>query len=160
VKTVQAAVGPRGMILLESIEFWYWWVAAIAFIGIEVFAPGAFFLWMGVSAGLVGALVLAAPELDWRYQFLIFAVLSVVSAYSWRTYSKRHPPPETDQPALNRRGQRYVGRTFTLAEPIINGQGKLKVDDTIWKIEGNDLAAGTQVRVTGVDGTVLVVEVA
>ena len=144
--------------LLESIEFWYWWVAAVVFICIEIFAPGAIFLWMGVSAALVGCLLLVLPSLDWRFQFLVFAVLSVVSAYGWRAYSKRHPPPETDQPALNRRGAQYVGRTFTLAEPIVNGQGKLKVDDTIWKIEGRDLAEGTQVRVIGVEGTILVVE--
>ena len=55
---VRPAVEPRAMVLLDSIEFWYWWVAAIVFIGIEVFAPGAFFLWMAVSATVVGAVVL------------------------------------------------------------------------------------------------------
>ena len=148
------------MILLESIEFWYWWVAAVVFIGIEVFAPGVVFLWMGVSAALVGFLVLAVPSLDWRYQFMVFAVLSMVTALSWWGYRRRRPAPESDQPALNRRGSQYIGRTFTLAEPIVNGQGKLKVDDTIWKIEGSDLTEGTQVRVVGVEGTILVVEAA
>lgn len=146
------------MMLFEQIEFWYWWVIAIFFFAIEVFAPGAFFLFMGIGAALVGFLLLAAPEMAWQYQLLIFAVVSVVSAFGWRFYQKKHPPPETDQPALNRRGAQYVGRTFTLAEPIVNGQGKLKVDDTIWKIEGTDMAEGTQVRVTGVEGTTLTVE--
>ena len=148
------------MILLESIEFWYWWVAAIVFIGIEVFAPGVVFLWMGVSATFVGFLVLAVPSLDWRYQFMVFALLSMATALSWWSYRRRRPAPESDQPTLNRRGSQYIGRTFTLAEPIVNGQGKLKVDDTIWKIEGSDLTEGTQVRVVGVEGTILVVEAA
>ena len=146
------------MMLFEQIEFWHWWVIAIFFMAIEVFAPGAFFFFMGISAGIVGFLLLAAPDLAWEYQLLIFAVISVVSALGWRYYQKKHPPPETDQPALNRRGAQYIGRTFTLAEPIVNGQGKLKVDDTIWKIEGADIPEGTQVRVTGVEGTTLTVE--
>ncbi|MEM7172141.1 MAG: NfeD family protein [Pseudomonadota bacterium] len=145
---------------LESIEFWYWWVAALIFIGLEMLVPGAIFLWLGVSAGVVGALLLVAPETNWQIQFGLFAVLSVVSAYTWRAYRRRNPPPPSDQPSLNRRGHQYVGRSFTLQSAIINGQGKLKVDDTIWKIEGEDLPKGTQIRVTGVDGTILKVEVA
>lgn len=146
------------MIFLDSIEFWYWWVAAVLFVGIEVLAPGVVFLWMGVSAALVGLVVLIHPAWDWRYQFMTFAVLAMVTALSWRFYRTRHPAPGTDQPALNRRGSQYIGRIFTLAEPIVNGQGKLKVDDTIWKIEGPDLAVGQHVRVTSVRATVLRVE--
>jgi membrane protein implicated in regulation of membrane protease activity len=52
----------------------------------------------------------------------------------------------------------YVGRDFTLAAPVVNGQGKLSIDDTIWKVEGEDLPEGTQVRVVGVDGTILRIE--
>ena len=67
-------------------------------------------------------------------------------------------PVISDQPNLNRRGQQYVGRTFTLDEPIVNGLGKIHVDDSTWKIEGNDCPAGTKVKVTGVDGVILKVE--
>jgi len=56
------------------------------------------------------------------------------------------------------RGEQYVNRTFTLEEPVVNGQGKIKVDDSTWKIEGADCESGTKVRVTGVDGVVLKVE--
>jgi membrane protein implicated in regulation of membrane protease activity len=47
---------------------------------------------------------------------------------------------------------------FTLSEAIVNGTGKIHVDDTMWKVDGADLPEGTQVRVTGVAGTVLTVE--
>ena len=40
----------------------------------------------------------------------------------------------------------------------MNGQGKITVDDSTWKIEGDDLPAGTKIQVTGVEGTVLKVE--
>ena len=39
-----------------------------------------------------------------------------------------------------------------------DGTGKLHVDDTIWKATGPDLPAGSRVRVTGLDGTVLTLE--
>ena len=138
----------------EDIVFWHWWVAGIVFVVIEVFAPGAVFLWLGVSAGIVGLLLLVLPETTWQIQMLIFAALSVVSIVGWRRVQKANPP-ETDQPALNRRGQQYVGRTLTLDTPIINGQGKIRVDDTTWKIEGEDTPAGARVEVVGVDGVVL-----
>ncbi len=56
---------------------------------------------------------------------------------------------------LNRRGAQYVGRLFTLEQPIVNGVGKLRVDDTTWKIIGEDCPVGTRVRVSGVESTVL-----
>jgi hypothetical protein len=143
----------------EQVVFWHWWVAAIVLVVIEVFAPGAVALWMGVAAALVGLLLLAAPETAWEYQLLVFAVLSVASVVAWRFYLSRRPI-ETDQPMLNRRGEQYVGRVFTLDEAIVNGTGKISVDDTTWKVEGEDLPLGARVRVTGVDGTLLTVEAA
>ncbi len=141
----------------EEIEFWHWWIAAIVLIVVEVFAPGTVALWMAISAAAVGVLLLAIPDVTWQIQILVFAVLSVVTVIGWRTYQLRYPTV-SDQPTLNRRGEQYVGRTFTLSEAIVNGNGKIHVDDTMWKVEGADLAEGTQVRVTGVVGTALTVE--
>ena len=98
----------------------------------------------------------AKPEV----QFLIWAVLSVAAVVGSRLYLRRHPI-ETDRPTLNRRGEQYIGRHFTLEEPIVNGLGKIRVDDSTWKIEGPDaLPAGCKVKVTDVEGTVLKVEAA
>ena len=146
------------MISFEQIEFWNWWVVAVFLIGIEIFAPGAVFLWMGIAAGIVGFALLAFPEMTWQIQLLIFAVLSVVSIYVWRYFLRdRFARPENGR-VLNRRGASYVGRTFTLKEPIVDGTGLLHVDDSRWKVEGDDMPAGAKVRVTAVDGTVLKVE--
>ena len=145
------------MPFLEDAEFWHWWVLAIVLLVIESFAPGALFLWMGVAAGLVGFVLLIVPDFAWQYQLLVFAVTAVASAVGWRLY-QHHNPTKSDEPTLNRRGSQYIGRTFTLAEPIVNGQGKIRVDDTTWKIEGHDLPAGAKVTVTSVEGTVLKVE--
>ena len=142
---------------LAQVEYWHWWVLGVVLLILEVFSPGAFFLWLGVAAGVVGVVLLLAPELDWQIQLLLFAVLSVVSIAVGRTWLKRHPI-ETDLPTLNRRGEQYVGRVFTLEVPVVNGNGKIRVDDTTWKIRGDDRPAGSRVRVSGVDGTVLLVD--
>lgn len=142
---------------MTSVTFWQWWIAALVLLVLEVFVPGAFFLWMGVAAGVTGLLLYLIPTLGWEYQLLLFAVLSVASIIVWRIYLRRHPTA-TDRPTLNRRGEQYVGRLFTLEEPIVNGSGKIRVDDSTWKIEGADCPGGSRVRVTGVDGTVLRVE--
>jgi len=138
-------------------SFWYWWVLGLILLILEVFAPGAFFLWMGISAGVVGVIAWLVPSLSIEWQMLIFTVIAIASVVGWRTYLRKNPV-ETDQPSLNRRGEQYVGRVFTLDAPIVNGVGKIRVDDTMWRIEGTDCEAGGKVRVVGVDGVNLKVE--
>lgn len=141
---------------LAPVEYWHWWVLGVVLLILEVFSPGAFFLWLGLAAGVVGIALLVLPDLGWQLQLLLFAVLSVVSIVVGRIWLKRHPI-ETDLPTLNRRGEQYIGRVFTLEVPVVNGNGKIRVDDTTWKIRGDDRPPGSRVRVTGVDGTVLLV---
>jgi len=141
---------------MSHLNHWHWWIFAVILLVLEMLTPGTFFLWMGVSAAVVGLLALLLP-IGWQLQVLFFAILSVVSIIVGRHYLKRRPI-ESDRPNLNRRGQQYVGRTFTLNEPIENGFGKIRVDDSTWKIEGLDTPAGGKVRVIGVDGVVLKVE--
>jgi len=144
---------------LDQAEFWHWWVAAIVLVVIEALAPGAVFLWLGVSAAVVGLVLLVLPDLGWQGQVLIFAVFAVASIAGWRVYQRRHPT-KTDRPTLNRRGEQYIGRELTLDAAIVNGIGKVRLDDTTWKVAGPDAPAGARVKVTGVDGTVLRVETA
>ena len=140
-----------------QIDHWHWWVLAVALVVLEIFAPGVVFLWIGIAAALVGFLLLAMPELDWQTQIFVFAILSVLAMIAGRILVSRNQV-ETDQPSLNRRGEQYIGRTFPLDEPVVNGMGKIRVDDTTWKIRCDDCDQGSTVRVTGVDGVVLVVE--
>lgn len=143
---------------MQNVEFWYWWVLGLVLLVLELFAPGAFFLWIGIAAGVVGALLWLLPELGWQYQLMWFALFSVVSIVAWHGFAKKRARP-SDHPTLNRRGEQYIGRVFTLNEPIVNGDGKITVDDSTWKVEGGDCPGGTRVRVTGVDGVILKVEI-
>ncbi len=142
---------------LETLAYWDWLIAGLVLVILEIFAPGAVFLWLGIAAGVVGAVVFFAPYLDWKFQFTLFAVLSVVSIVVSRRYLKRRPL-ETDHPNLNRRGAQYVGRDLILDAALSGGQGRLRVDDTTWRVEGPDLPAGAKVRVTAVNGATLKIE--
>ena len=51
-----------------------------------------------------------------------------------------------------------MGQSFPLVEPIDQGYGKIRVGDGVWTVAGQNAAAGTTVRVVGVDGTILRVE--
>jgi hypothetical protein len=141
----------------NGLDYWLWWALGLALVIVEMAAPGVFFLWLGIAAGLVGFLVLAWPDLSWQTQVFAFAILSIASVGIGRWLIKRYPI-HTDEPRLNRRGEQYVGRVFTLEQPIVNSHGKIRVDDSTWKIEGSDCPAGTNVRVVGVDGVVLKVQ--
>jgi membrane protein implicated in regulation of membrane protease activity len=136
-----------------ALVFWYWWVLAIVCLVIELLIPAFFFLWMSVSALITGIIVWLIPSLSMEIQVLIFSVLSIISIVAWRIYGKKITIA-TDQPLLNRRGSQYVGRTFNLHEPIVNGQGKIKVDDTIWKVYGEDCDIHSKVKVLASRGTV------
>lgn len=146
------------MDIFADVSVWHWWSVGLLFVVLEIFSPAVFFLWMGVAAGLVGVVMLVFPSISWEGQLIVFSVVSVASTVLSRQYLQRHPI-QSDRPLLNRRGHQYIGRTFTLDAPIVNGFGKIKVDDTTWKIEGADCGAGLQVKVTGVNGVVLKVEV-
>jgi hypothetical protein len=45
---------------------------------------------------------------------------------------------------------------FTLDAPAVNGHGKIRVDDSTWKVVvEQDCPAGTRLRIVGVDGVML-----
>ena len=138
-------------------DFWHWWILALGLIILETVLPGTFFLWMGISAIVLGLVAWLIPAIGWEMQLMLFAVLSLVSIVGWRMWQRKHPD-ETDQPSLNRRGEQYIDRVFTLETPIENGFGKVRVGDTLWRVQGTEAPAGSKVKVTSANGVILVVE--
>ncbi|HDY81449.1 MAG TPA: NfeD family protein [Halieaceae bacterium] len=145
-------------LFFSNIDYWHWLILGGVLLIIEVIAPSFFFLWLSIAAAITGLVLLVIPNLGWEYQLLIFSGLSIVSITALRRY-QRSRKSLTDQPTLNRRGEQYIGRTFTLTEPIINNNGVIRVDDSTWRINGADLPAGSTVKVVGADGVILQVEV-
>ena len=143
---------------LLSFTHWLWLGLSALLIIFEVILGTSFFLlWLGVIAAIVGMLVWLIPALIWQYQVLIFAVGALASVMIWHHYLKTHPG-EQNTNTLNRRAEQYVGRLFTLSEPIVNGRGKIRVDDSSWQVEGPELPLNAKVEVIGVDGVILKVK--
>ena len=136
---------------------WAWIIFCVALIGIELLAPGVFFIWLGLAAILTGLLD-AALGLSWQLAALVFAVLSVLAVILGRRLSRPGAQHDTQAQSLNRRGEALVGRVFSLETPMIDGAGRIRVDDSSWRVTGPDRPAGSRMRVVRIDGTTLVVE--
>jgi len=132
----------------------HWLVVAASFAVIEIAVPAMVCIWLAAAALGTALIVWLAPGLSWEHQALIFAALAVASVAIGRLAFGRIRGQSSDV-RLNRRAEIYVGRTFTLERPIVDGRGRLRVDDTMWLVDGPDLPAGTRVQVTGVDNTML-----
>jgi inner membrane protein len=88
--------------------------------------------------------------------FLIFAAL-VFSFYFWRQYRARQR--ELASPTADHRlGLKHIGQAVVLEKPLENGSGRIRLGNRDWAVRGPTLPAGARVRVTGVDGTVLLVD--
>lgn len=139
------------------LDYWAWLILAGVLVVIEILAPSSFFLWLGMAAAVMGGISFLIPSLIWPIQTVLFAILAVIAVVLGRRYFKPQDT-ESDHPLLNRRGQQYIGRQFTLEAAIVDGVGWLRVGDSRWRVQGPDLPAGTRVVITGVDGASLLVD--
>jgi inner membrane protein len=133
---------------------WSWVIAGLVLAGAEILVPGMFLIWLGLAALVTGLAATALP-MPWQGQTLLFAALAVLLVGVATRLQRRGRPSEAD---LNRPDRGLIGREGMLEEPIVQGAGRIRFDDTLWRIAGPDLPAGVRVRVTGIAGTVLRVE--
>jgi membrane protein implicated in regulation of membrane protease activity len=146
------------MSFLSQLGNWNWFIIGGLLLALEVMVPGTFMLWLGLAAIASGVLSAILP-IGWQVQIVLFAILSVISVLLGRRFSP-HAATESDKPFLNRRADAFVGRIFTLDEPIVHGSGRVRVDDTTWRVTGPDCPAGTKVKVERADGATLIVALA
>jgi hypothetical protein len=141
---------------VQHLSFWDWLALGTVLLILEVFGAGGYLLWLGIAAAAVGVITFLVPVLGWAVQGLLFAVLSLLTAFYWWRRQRSAARP-SDQPGLNMRGQELIGRTLLVTDAIVDGRGKVKVGDGVWLARGPDTSAGSRVKVTGLDGTVLLV---
>lgn len=137
---------------------WYWLIAAGLLAITELAVPGVFLVWLAGAALLTGIVTLitgiAVPA-----QLAIFGIASIVMVLAGRqAYSRM--AHSSDDPLLNDRSARMVGQIVTVDQAIENGQGRVKVGDGVWMARGPDAPQGARVRVTGTQGSCLIVEAA
>ena len=135
---------------------WAWIIAGAILLALELAMPGAFMMWLGIAATLVGAVSFVVAW-SWQWQCVAFAVFALASVPLWRRFAPQVAPAD-QSPMLNRRTEALVGRILTLEKPIIDGIGTVRIDDTIWRVHGADRGAGSRIKVARADGTSLIVE--
>ncbi|MCB2064546.1 MAG: NfeD family protein [Novosphingobium sp.] len=144
---------------MGGLEPHYAWLAiGLILAAAEMAVPGVFLIWMAGAALIVGALAWLTP-IGVPLQIVIFAVLAIVAVFLGRRYIRSHPIHEAD-PMMNKRADRLVGETVVVTQAIDGGSGKVRLGDSEWLAKGADAAVGARLRVTGHDGTVLLVEAA
>jgi inner membrane protein len=139
----------------DFVNYEWWLIAGIIIMALEVFVGGTVILWFGIAALMVGTLLFVGVSLSLPWQWLVFSVVSLVSVIVWRMVVKRFEKPEMEHAKLSRRGEHYIGKVFTVVEPIQSGFGKIKIEDTLWRVRGADMPAGAKVRVVGIEGATL-----
>ncbi len=143
------------MIELLPAAHWIWWGFGALLVVLEVVVSGTFLLWMGISAGVIGVLVYFAQNLAWEIQFVLFAVFSLASIFLSRKYLQS---TADEQSSLSTRGKLYIGMVVTVEESIVNGIGKVRVEDTVWRAQGDDIAAGARVKIMDIKSATFTVE--
>ena len=145
------------MSIFENLADHWWWLIAAALLGIlEIFIPGVFLVWMAIAAAITGAIAAFLP-IAFPFQLGIFALLAFSAVYSGRRYYEKNPVA-SDDPNLNERAARQIGKTVIVETAIQNGQGRVRIGDSLWIARGPDAPAGSQVVVVSADGSALTVE--
>jgi len=145
------------MTFLIDLTPWHWLIAAVLLLVVEMLIGSYYLLWVSFSAFLV-AITQWICGITWGAQMVIFTTVAILSVIAWYIYDQKRDNTTT-RPTLNKRGHQYIGRTFQLSHAIVNGVGKIKVDDSSWKVQGDDAPINTAVRVKDIDGTELIVEI-
>ncbi len=146
------------MAILQDLLGLHWgWMALGAALAIaELIAPGYFLIWLAAAAFVTG-LVAAAMPIGLNAEILLFVVLCALALAAARRWFALHPGVSAD-PMLNDRGGQLVGQSAVVTHVIEGGTGRVRHGDTEWLVRGPDAAPGTRMRITGSEGTVLIVE--
>jgi membrane protein implicated in regulation of membrane protease activity len=135
---------------------WLGWMILAVLLGLgEIVVPGVFLFWIAIAAAITGAVVFLAP-IALPAQVILFAILCLASVYLGRRWYRDNPVPSSD-PLLNDRAARLVGRKVTVVDPIVNGEGRVRIDDGTWTAIGPDAPAGAQLTVVEAHGATLTV---
>ncbi len=128
--------------------FWSWMALAAILLALEIVTGSGYLLWPSASAAVTALLMglgLKLPE-----ALALFAGLTIVSTIVARRYLPH--PFQPKGPDINDPGHRIIGHKGHAASAFLAGQGRVFVDGKEWAAElegGEELAAGTEVKVTG-----------
>ncbi len=144
---------------IASLGPWAWIILGVVLIGIELLAPGVFFIWLGLAA-------IATGLIDARVRPVLAARRARLRRAGRRRGGPGRPQPGAARarsttrrrPRSTAAARRSSAASSRSRRPIVDGAGRIRVDDSSWRVTGPERPAGARVRVVRVEGTTLVVE--
>ena len=143
--------------LYANQPYWVWVGIAAALLAIEVVTGSGWLLWASAAAGAV-ALATFAADLSFAVEILLFAVITMASTLLARRYFPRSAAAGAGD--INDNIGRLVGHRGSAVQAFAGRAGRVFIDGKEWSAElaeGDGLAAGAAVEVTGVQGGRLLV---
>lgn len=143
--------------LLSQLNFWHWLAFGLILLAAELLGTAGYFLWLGLSALLVG-LLLAVMPMGWQLQWLAFASFSLVTTWLWWRRQFNQDKKQDAERDLNQKDKQLIGRVIQIPEDTPAGEFQISLGDTRWTARcDQDLEQGSRVSVIAVDGIILIV---
>jgi hypothetical protein len=144
------------MSLLGLPIVWGWLGLALLLIVTEMaLAPGSYLLWIGLAA-LGMAAIASVTTLSISAELTLFGVLALASGVlGWVVYGRRAVDDAAQE--LHDPARTLLGKVVIIATAIENGIGQAQIGDSVWRVSGPDMEAGSKARIVSVDGATLVV---
>ncbi|TXY23372.1 NfeD family protein [Vibrio mimicus] len=143
--------------LLSQLNFWHWLAFGLILLAAELLGTAGYFLWLGLSALLVG-LLLAVMPMGWQLQWLAFASFSLVTTWLWWRRQFNQDKKQDAERDLNQKDKQLIGRVIQIPEDTPAGEFQISLGDTHWTARcDQDLEQGSRVSVIAVDGIILIV---
>lgn len=133
----------------------FWLVIAAAVIVIDICTSSFLFVWF--SLGSLAAIVAYLLGANLTIQFLVFAVVSLISiAIGYPIVKKKYKESVTQIPLME---ETYIGKVFEATEEI-KETGRIKVSGIYWAAvnKENTIKVGQKFQITGIDGNKLIIK--
>lgn len=135
--------------------FYNWLILGSVLLIIEVASFTLLFFWLALAAFIMAGISYLLPQLSITQHLLIFSITALACVLIWHRLFKKTQEKLGDK-RMNNRAQRYIGRSATLLEATQHGHGKIRLDDSLWRVKAKtELAAGTVVEIIDADGVIL-----
>lgn len=136
---------------------WIWLIGGLVVAALEIVVPGAFMLWIGIGAMVIGVLIAIFPDMPLAWEMVLFAVAMLGSLALGFVVQRRRKP--SADPGVNHELADLVGRRCEVATDFTAGAGRIRVGDTTYSaLCDAPVAAGSFVTIVAIEGGRLRVE--
>jgi len=145
-----------------QIEWWYWIIAGICLIGLELIVPSFTIIWFGLGAMFVGILKALWPAFPVAGQVLLWSVASIFFTVMWFRYLK--PKGYRTRAGMSKEGILGESGIIIRGTDDSYGRGTVKFRISIlgadeWVCYAEEvLKVGDSVRVVDFEGQILKVK--